>query len=80
MARIAIVHQDLIIGKGGKLTCFALLFEGGAERLIVDAATCLQAAGDEVTIYCCHHPLNNSFPETQSKSALPTISAAKPKI
>ncbi|KAJ1658203.1 Alpha-1,3-mannosyltransferase-like protein [Dispira simplex] len=49
--RIAFVHPDLGIG--------------GAERLIVDAATGLQRLGHHVTIYTSHHDPSHCFQETR---------------
>jgi alpha-1,3/alpha-1,6-mannosyltransferase len=49
--KIAIVHPDLGIG--------------GAERLIVDAAICLQRQGHSVTIYTSHYDPGHCFPETK---------------
>jgi len=37
---------------------------GGAERLVVDAAVELQAAGHRVTLYTSHHDRARAFPET----------------
>ncbi|KZS98716.1 UDP-Glycosyltransferase/glycogen phosphorylase [Sistotremastrum niveocremeum HHB9708] len=48
--KIAFIHPDLGIG--------------GAERLVIDAATGLQSLGHEVTIYTSHHDPKRSFPET----------------
>ncbi|KAI9150975.1 Alpha-1,3-mannosyltransferase-like protein [Blastocladiella emersonii ATCC 22665] len=49
--RIAFVHPDLGIG--------------GAERLIVDAATGLQSRGHAVRVYTSHHDAAHCFPETR---------------
>lgn len=49
--RVAFVHPDLSIG--------------GAERLVVDAAFALQAAGHRVVIYTTCHDPRRCFPETQ---------------
>jgi hypothetical protein len=43
---------------------FNLLFKGGAERLIVDAATGLSKKGNQVTVFTSHHDPNHAFPET----------------
>lgn len=48
---IGFVHPDLGIG--------------GAERLVVDAATALRAAGHHVTIHTSHHDRERSFEETR---------------
>lgn len=47
---VAFVHPDLGLG--------------GAERLVVDAALALQAAGHRVTIFTAHHERARAFPET----------------
>lgn len=39
---------------------------GGAERLVVDAALCLQAAGHRVTIFTAHHDRRRGFEETRN--------------
>ncbi|KAJ1964804.1 Alpha-1,3-mannosyltransferase-like protein [Dispira parvispora] len=49
--RIAFVHPDLGIG--------------GAERLIVDAATGLQRLGHHVTVFTSHHDSTHCFQETR---------------
>ncbi len=49
--RIGFVHPDLGIG--------------GAERLVVDAAVCLQQAGHSVTVYTSHHDPARCFEETR---------------
>jgi alpha-1,3/alpha-1,6-mannosyltransferase len=41
---------------------------GGAERLMVDAALCLQAAGHRVTIFTSHHDRTRCFEETRNGS------------
>ncbi|MDH5324851.1 MAG: glycosyltransferase [Gammaproteobacteria bacterium] len=51
---IAFMHPDLGIG--------------GAERLIVDAAICLQQAGHKVCIYTAQHDAHRSFSETRDGS------------
>jgi alpha-1,3/alpha-1,6-mannosyltransferase len=48
--RIAFLHPDLGIG--------------GAERLVVDAALSLQAAGHQVTVFTAHHDRRLCFTET----------------
>ncbi|TID13871.1 hypothetical protein CANINC_004818 [Pichia inconspicua] len=50
--KVAFLHPDLGIG--------------GAERLVVDAALALQAAGDDITIYTSHCDLNHCFEEIQN--------------
>lgn len=50
-SRIAFLHPDLGIG--------------GAERLVIDAAMSLQAAGHRVTIFTSHHDPARCFPETR---------------
>ena len=42
---------------------------GGAERLVVDAATGLQERGHVVRIYTSHHDPSHAFPETISTSS-----------
>lgn len=49
--RVAFLHPDLGIG--------------GAERLVVDCALALQAAGHEVTVYTSHYDPVHSFDETR---------------
>lgn len=51
---IAFIHPDLGIG--------------GAERLVVDAAVHLQAAGHRVTLFTAHHDLTRCFEETKDGS------------
>jgi hypothetical protein len=53
---IAIVHPDLGLG--------------GAERLIVDAATALQRKGHRVTVFTSHHDKAHAFPETTTGSCV----------
>ena len=48
--RIAFIHPDLGLG--------------GAERLIVDAAVELRAAGHDVQLYTAHHDPRRCFGET----------------
>jgi alpha-1,3/alpha-1,6-mannosyltransferase len=48
--RIGFLHPDLGLG--------------GAERLVVDAARALQAAGHRVAIFTAHHDRARAFPET----------------
>jgi alpha-1,3/alpha-1,6-mannosyltransferase len=48
--KIAFLHPDLGLG--------------GAERLVVDAAVELQAAGHRVTLFTTHHDRARAFPET----------------
>jgi hypothetical protein len=43
---------------------FLNYFKGGAERLIVDAATGLSKKGNQVTIFTSHHDPNHAFHET----------------
>ncbi|CAG8555057.1 4842_t:CDS:2 [Cetraspora pellucida] len=52
--RVAFVHPDLGIG--------------GAERLVVDAATGLKAKGHNVVIYTSHHDRGHCFEETKDGS------------
>jgi len=52
--RIAFLHPDLGIG--------------GAERLVVDAARSLQAAGHQVTIFTSHHDVKRCFEATRDGS------------
>uniref|UniRef100_UPI00358EA0F0 alpha-1,3/1,6-mannosyltransferase ALG2 n=1 Tax=Myxine glutinosa TaxID=7769 RepID=UPI00358EA0F0 len=54
MARVVFVHPDLGIG--------------GAERLVVDAAVAVQAAGHHVTVWTSHHDPRHAFPETTDGS------------
>jgi alpha-1,3/alpha-1,6-mannosyltransferase len=49
---VAFIHPDLGIG--------------GAERLVVDAALCLQAAGHRVTIFTAHHDRQRCFEATRN--------------
>lgn len=49
---IGFVHPDLGLG--------------GAERLIIDAALCLQEAGHRVSIFTAHHDRNRCFEETRN--------------
>jgi alpha-1,3/alpha-1,6-mannosyltransferase len=49
--RIGVLHPDLGIG--------------GAERLVIDAATQLQAAGHHVTLFTTHHDQSHCFEETR---------------
>ena len=49
---VAFIHPDLGIG--------------GAERLVVDAARCLRAAGHRVTIFTARHDRQRCFEETRS--------------
>jgi hypothetical protein len=43
-----------------------ILFAGGAERLVVDAAVGLQALGHSLIIYTSHHNPNHCFEETRN--------------
>jgi alpha-1,3/alpha-1,6-mannosyltransferase len=49
--RVGFIHPDLGIG--------------GAERVVVDAALCLQRAGHKVTIFTGHHDRSYCFEETR---------------
>lgn len=48
---VALIHRDLGIG--------------GGERLVIDAARCLQRAGHRVTLFTGHHDPAHSFEETR---------------
>jgi alpha-1,3/alpha-1,6-mannosyltransferase len=66
--RIAFIHPDL--GIGTKYSSDAhvpklILFIGGAERLVVDAAVGLQRLGHTVEIYTSHHDPAHCFDETR---------------
>ncbi|CAG8754915.1 1328_t:CDS:2, partial [Dentiscutata heterogama] len=52
--KVAFVHPDLGIG--------------GAERLVVDAATGLKSKGHKVVIYTSHHDREHCFEETKDGS------------
>ncbi|KAG5455990.1 MAG: hypothetical protein BJ554DRAFT_4393 [Olpidium bornovanus] len=54
--RVAFVHPDLGIG--------------GAERLVVDAASGLQSNGHSVVIYTSHHDRSHCFKETRDGTRL----------
>uniref|UniRef100_A0A8C4RA09 Alpha-1,3/1,6-mannosyltransferase ALG2 n=1 Tax=Eptatretus burgeri TaxID=7764 RepID=A0A8C4RA09_EPTBU len=54
MGPVVFVHPDLGIG--------------GAERLVVDAALAVQAAGHHVTVWTSHHDPRHAFPETTDGS------------
>ncbi len=41
--------------------------QGGAERLVVDSACCIQSKGYQVVIYTTNHPLDHCFPETKNE-------------
>ena len=57
--RIAFVHPDLGIG--------------GAERLVVDAAVGLQAAGHTVHMFTSHHEASHCFEETRDGTLAVTV-------
>jgi alpha-1,3/alpha-1,6-mannosyltransferase len=44
--------------------------EGGAERLVVDAALGLQQAGHRVVMFTSHHDVNHCLDETRNGAVL----------
>jgi alpha-1,3/alpha-1,6-mannosyltransferase len=42
-----------------------LLYKGGAERLVVDAAVGIQSKGHKIVMYTSHHDRNHCFEETR---------------
>lgn len=75
--RIAFLHPDLGIGElfiqiqrimstqPDAHLCLYFPSVGGAERLVVDAALCLQRFGHTVHMYTSHHDKNHCFEETR---------------
>ena len=78
--RIAFLHPDLGIGElfihiqrvilshstqPDTHLCLYFSCIGGAERLVVDAALCLQRFGHTVHMYTSHHDKNHCFEETR---------------
>jgi hypothetical protein len=77
--RVTFIHPDLGIGTWRAFTVrliIEIFRQGGAERLVVDAALALQNQGHDVAFFTSHHDPKRCFEETRDGNTSSILSSA----